>query len=213
MTISTEALKPRIRTPRRKTVDVPSYLVYETLEGIPVLYKGWQNVLAKNQKFEEIMAYGYLQALMLTMLKDYLQPLFGKQYWIIQGELGLHVAHKTNPSLDLCIFPKAALYFSEATNNYTTIPPKIVIEVDSKADIDAFEENQKGNYYLLKTQKLLDFGTEQVVWIYTENKKVVIAKPNQPWLTVNWTDEIEIMGHRFTLQSMIDSFEQENEQK
>ncbi len=212
MTISAEALKPRIRTPRKKTVDVPSYLVYETLDGIPVLFKGWRNVVAKKQKFEEIMAYGILQALLLTMIKDYLQSIFGKQYWIIAGELGLHIAHKTNPSLDLCIFPKNALSFSEAANKYTTVPPKIVIEVDSKADIDAFEENGKGNYYLLKTQHLLDFGTEQVIWIYTEFKKVFIARPNQPWLTVNWTDEIEIMGHRFTLQNMIDSCEA-NEQE
>lgn len=211
MTISAEALKPRIRTSRRKTVDVPSYLFYETLGGVTVLYKGWQNVLAKNQKLEELIACGYLQALLLTMIKDYLQPLFGKKNWIIQGELGLHAAHKTNPSLDLCIFPKAALSFSEATNKYTTIPPKIVIEVDSKADIGAFEENEKGNYYLLKTQHLLDFGAEQVIWIYTEFKKVFIARPNQPWLTVNWTDEIEIMGHRFTIQNMIDSFESDEQ--
>jgi len=211
MTISSEALKPVIRTPRKKTVEVPPHLVYETLEGIPVLYKGWQNVILKKQKFEEIMAYGILQALLLTMIKDYLQPIFGKKFWIMPGEIGLHIAHKTYPSLDLCIFPKNAMSFSEATNKYTTIPPKIVIEVDSKADTDAFEVNQKGNYYLLKTQQLLDFGSEQVVWIYTENKKVVIAKPNQPWLTVNWADEIEIMGHRFTLQNMINSFES-NEQ-
>jgi Uma2 family endonuclease len=206
MTISAEALKPRVRASRRKTVDVPSYLVYETISGIPVFYKGWQNVLAQKQKFEEIMAYGNLQALLLTMIKDYLQPIFGKQYWIIPGEVGLHIEHKTNPSLDLCFFPKKSMSFSEATNKYTTIPPKIVIEVDSKADISAFEENEKGNYYLLKTQHLLNYGTEQVIWIYTEFKKVFIARPNQPWITINWTDEIEILGHQFTLQNMIDSF-------
>ncbi len=207
MTISTAALKPKVRHTRTKTVEVPPYLVYEMLNGVPVFYRGWQNVISKKQKFEEIMAYGILQALLLTMLKDYLQPLFGQHFWIIQGELGLHIERKTNPSLDLCIFPKKSISFNELTNNYTNIPPKIVIEVDTKADTVAFEENEKGNYYLLKTQQLLDFGTEQVIWIHTEFKKVIVAKPNQPWLTVNWTDEIEVMGHRFTIQNMIDSFE------
>ena len=79
MTISAEASKPRIKAPRRKTVEVPAFLVYETLDGIPVLYKGWQNVLSKKQKFEEIMAYGGLQWLLITMLKDYLQPILGKK--------------------------------------------------------------------------------------------------------------------------------------
>lgn len=211
MTISAAIIKPRVKTTRKKFVDVPQQLVYETLAGVPVFYKGWENVIAKEQKFEEIMAYGILQGLLLTMLKDYLQTIFGKQYWIIAGELGLHIAHKSNPSLDLCIFPKDVLSFSELTNKYTTIAPKIVIEVDSKADVAAFEANGKGNYYLFKTQQLLDAGTEQVIWIYTEFKKIILAQPNQAWLTVNWTDEIEIMGHRFTLQNMIDSFEHDHE--
>jgi hypothetical protein len=59
MTISAEALKPRGKTPRKKTVDVPPYLVYETLGGVPVFYKGWQNVITGKQKLEEIMGHSF----------------------------------------------------------------------------------------------------------------------------------------------------------
>jgi Uma2 family endonuclease len=212
MTISAEALKPRVRTPRKKTVDVPPYLVYETLGGVPVFYKGWQNVITGKQKLEEIMGYGDIQLYLVNLLKDYFQPIFGKEYWVWSGEAGLHIAHGSNPSLDFIIVPKSAFSLKNAKNKYINTPPKVVIEVDTKADTDTLSFSEDG-YYMTKTQTLLDFGVSEVIWIYTQFKKVLVAKPNQPWLTVNWTDEIEIMGHSFTIQSMIDSFEPAHEQE
>lgn len=210
MTIAAETLKPRIRTPRKKTVDVPPYLVYETLGGIPVLYKGWKNVLSGKQDFEGIIGYVSIQWMLISFLKDYLQPLFGKGKWVLSGEGGLSISQETILTVDLAIIDRRLISLKTLTNNYLAIPPEVVINVDSKADLNSLPYSAD-DYYHVKTQQLLDFGTEQVVWIYSENKKIVIAKPDQPWLTVNWTDEIEIIGHRFTLQSMIDSFELENE--
>jgi hypothetical protein len=51
---------------------------------------------------------------------------------------------------------------------------------------------------------LLDFGVEEVIWIFSRLEKVMVARPRQPWLTVGWKDEIEVMGQRFTLQQLID---------
>jgi Uma2 family endonuclease len=194
---------------KNKQEEIPAYLVYETLDDIPVYYRGYKEVLDKTKTFEEIMAYGELQALLLTLIKDYLQPFFGKQYWLLQGEIGLHVSHGTNPSLDLSIYPKEVLSLKKAPNKYISIPPKVVIEVDTKADVLTFESQEKGNYYLLKTQKLLDFGVEEVVWFFTNINKVTVARPNQPWLTVDWKDEIEVMGHKFSIQQVIEESEKE----
>jgi hypothetical protein len=65
------------------------------------------------------------------------------------------------------------------------------------ADPDIFEYS---TYYTPKTQLLLDFGVEQVFWIFTDSQKVMVAQLHQPWIIVNWTDEVEVLGHRFSIQ-------------
>ncbi|MEZ4963558.1 MAG: hypothetical protein R2830_27290 [Saprospiraceae bacterium] len=56
----------------------------------------------------------------------------------------------------------------------------------------------------------MDFGVQELIWIFTQVEKVMIARPNQPWLTVDWTDEIEVLGHRFTIQQVIDKSEEDD---
>ena len=189
---------------------IPPYLIYETLDGIPVYYKGYREVLGKTKTFEEIMAYGDLQWLLINILKDYLQPLFGKKYWVLSGEGGLHISHKSNPSLDFVIIPKSALSFKKVKNKYLDTPPTIVIEVDTKADFEALPLSP-GDYYMTKTKLLLDFGVKEVVWVFTGVEKVMVAQPNQPWLTVDWKDEIEVMGHRFSIEKIIKESEAASE--
>jgi len=199
------------KTDKRKNKKqvVPDYLIYEKLDGTPVYYRGYKNVLQGKQTPAEIMGYGYLQALLLTYIKDYLQPIIGKEMLIIQGETGLHVGHKSNPSLDLCIYPKKEVSIKKATNTYLDIAPTVVVEVDTKADVIAFEEMKGNNYFLTKTQNLLDFGTKEMIWIFTKDQKVMVARPNQPWLTVDWKDEIEILGHRCSIHQIIKASEPE----
>ena len=185
--------------------EIPSYLIYEWLDGVPVYYKGYRDVLNKTKKFEEIMAYGDLQAILLTYIRKYLESALSNKYFLIQGETGVHIEHKTNPSLDLCIFLSKQISIKKAANKYFEIAPLVVIEVDTKADMTAFEEQAQGNYFMIKTQKLLDFGVETMVWVFTNIEKVTIARPNQPWLIVDWKDEIEILGHRFSINQVIES--------
>jgi len=196
---------------KKKPAEIPEYLIYEWLDGIPVYYRGYKKVLSGDQKFEEIMAYGNLQWLLLTILKDYLQPFLGKNFILMSGEGGLHVKYKSNPSLDFAIVSRKGVSLKNAQNKYLTNPPEVVIEVDTKADFESLPLSV-GGYYLSKTQALLDFGVKEVIWVYTEPQKVVVARPNQPWETVNWADEIEILGHRFSIQKAIDLFEAANEQ-
>lgn len=193
---------------KRKQPEVPAYLVYEMLDGMPVYYRGYKNVLNGKQTFEEIMGYGALQWLIINLLKDYFQPIFGKTHWIWSGEGGLHVSQKTNPSLDFVMIPKNAFSIKNAKNKYIDFPPKVVIEVDTKADFEALPLSP-GSYYIKKTELLLDFGVEEIIWIFTQVEKVMVARPKQPWLTVDWKDEIEVMGHRFSINQIIKESESE----
>ena len=196
---------------KKQSEEIPGYLVYETLEGMPVYYRGFKNVLNEKQTFEEIMGYGALQIFLLNLLKDYFQPLFGKNHWIWTGEAGLHVSHKSNPSLDFVILPKSSFSIKDAKNKYLDFPPNVVIEVDTKADFEALSLSP-GSYYIKKTEVLLDFGVKEVIWIFTQVEKVMVARPGQPWLTVNWTDEIEVMGERFKIQQLIEESENRDEE-
>jgi hypothetical protein len=66
-----------------------------------------------------------------------------------------------------------------------------VIEIDTKADVTDFDSIT--DYYLKKTDALLDFGVERVVWIFTSAKKVMTATKGNPWLMVDWDVSVEIL--------------------
>lgn len=186
-----------------EVIAIPSELVYEELNGIPVYYRGYKAVMKGEKQLEEIVGYGGLQVLLLNLLADHFRVIL-KEYRVLVGEGGLYAGHKKNLALDLCIYPKAQFKFKDLKNQYLDIPPKIVIEVDTKADPDIF---QYSTYYPPKTQLLLDFGVEQVLWIFTDAEKIMVAQQHQPWLIVNWKDEVEVLGHRFSVQGIIEAAE------
>ena len=81
----------------------------------------------------------------------------------------------------------------------------IVVEVDTKAapeSVDSFDE-----YFVNKTQKYLDFGVEQVVWLFTKSRKIWVAKnDNKPWLIMNWHDDITVLNQNFTINQLIEEY-------
>ena len=182
---------------------IPDYLVYETLDGIPLYYRGYENVLSNTETLEDIIGYGSLQWVLLTLIGDHLRPLLGDQFLLLQGEGGLRLSHRSNLSLDLAVFEKSRLSFDQLKDKYFDFPPKLIVEVDTKAHHPEFV---LPNYYNRKTQRLLNFGVEQVVWVYTDPRKIVTAKPTGPWLTVNWDDDIDLMGHKLNLQTLVEQF-------
>lgn len=102
----------------------------------------------------------------------------------------MHLENKSNLSADIAIFETSKLPLKAADKNYASVPPKIQIEVDIDADIEDFEFPEA--YINLKTDKLLAFGVEKVIWILSESKKVMIATTDENWQIANWHKEIEI---------------------
>ena len=179
---------------------IPKHLVYEELDGIPVYYSGYKEVLNKTKTLEDIMGYGGLQWFIINVLGDFLKEKLGKQFRMLSGKGGLHLGYQKNLSVDLGIYAKKDLKLKDLINKYLTIPPKIVIEIDTKADPEIFKHS---NYYTPKTQRLLDFGVEQVVWLFTDSEKVTLASNNAPWITVNWSDQISVLGQQFTIEKVL----------
>ena len=44
---------------------------------------------------------------------------------------------------------------------------------------------------------MLDFGTEKVIWIFTQSEKIMIAEPNKDWRTFDWDRDVEVLEGAF----------------
>ncbi len=175
-----------------KTIKIPKYLVYEVLEGKSIPYRGFQEVLRKEKTLEDIMGSSGLQAIIVSSILRYIfKHLAEDRYEVITNEAGLHLSKKNNLSTDIGIYETHILKPESLTNQYLSIAPKIAIEVDTKADMSQFVNPM--DYYHQKTSKLLEFGTEKVVWVATESKKVMVAMPNQDWFTTDWDKSIALL--------------------
>ncbi|MCB0582874.1 MAG: hypothetical protein KDD10_26585 [Phaeodactylibacter sp.] len=70
--------------------------------------------------------------------------------------------------------------------------PKIVVEIDTKADLDEVEDTF--GYYHKKTKALLAFGIEKVIWIHTDLKSVLIAEKGKSWQIIDWDEDFVLLG-------------------
>jgi len=119
------------------------------------------------------------------------------KYIVGNNEAGLHLATGKNMANDIALYSKAKLTPEKITKHYADVPPDLVIEVD----IDFEVENMTPiDAVHLKTQQMLDFGVQKVIWIFTNSQKVMVAKPKEAWTIVDWNQEIKLMDdHTFNI--------------
>ncbi len=177
---------------------IPDYLIKEEVNGIPFYYKGYKNVLNKTQTLEDIMGSSGLQFVILQFFLRLIAKIDSEEkYYIGNNEAGLHLATGKNMTNDIALYSKAKLTPDKITKHYADVPPDLVIEVD----IDFEVENRTPiDAVHLKTQQMLDFGVQKVIWIFTNSQKVMVAKPDEAWTIVNWNEDIELMAkHTFNI--------------
>ena len=185
------ATKAGVQT-RKPKANVPEYLIYEIMDGKPIHYKGYREVLAGTKTFSEIMGSSALQSFIVAYVQRLLfKELSEDDFTILSSESGLHLNKRNNLAGDILIFDNATLPIETINEFYASVPPKIVIEVDITADPTDISPDA---YMFQKTQKLLNFGVERVIWITTQAKKVTIATPDDDWQTKDWHKDIEVMA-------------------
>lgn len=66
-------------------------------------------------------------------------------------------------------------------------------------------ENQtEMDYVQGKIKDYLAFGVKKVIWIFTKDKLVFLATSQLPWLTYDWSTEIEVVeGVTFRLEDLV----------
>jgi Uma2 family endonuclease len=175
---------------QRKIPKVPSYLVKEILDDMPVFYKGYKAVLRKEKSIEDIMGASGLQIFIVRYLFRLLdRNLDDNLFYVFTGECGLHLSKGTNLSGDVLVFDKQTLTPDLIDTHYLNIPPLIDIEIDVEIDNTTFSDF---DYIQRKTDNLLKFGTQKVIWILTKTQKIIVAEPNKDWLMIDWQKDVEI---------------------
>ena len=171
---------------------IPAYLIKEEMDGVPYYHKGFREVLAKKKTIEEIMGSSVLQVIILDAIKRYLYGVVSKDYIIASNEAGLHLRKNDNVANDIAIYRKEDIknFFSK---KYFDVPPRLVIEVDIDVEADV-EKAQELQYVLNKTNKLLAFGVEKAIWMFSEDRKTIIAGTQPDWVITNWNADIALMN-------------------
>jgi hypothetical protein len=179
--------------PRISAKKIPASLIYEIIDGKPIYYKGYEEVVNGTKTIEEVIGSSNLQS---TIIEYLLMVLFKSidltKYRVLTNETGLHLSKKNNLSGDIVIYDKSVLPVRSADKHYISVPPKIQIEVDIDAYLGAF--GTPDGYIYTKTDKLLQFGVEKVIWLTSESRKVLVATKDENWSIIDWNKDIEIVN-------------------
>jgi hypothetical protein len=188
---------------RKLARKIPEYLIKEILDGIPIYYKGYKAVLRKEKTLESIMGASGLQIFILSYFSYLLiRQLDESQYYVFTGGGGMHLDLNNNLSGDVMIYEQSKLPTSKIDTHYLDVPPKIDIEIDVSIDTTDFSEQ---TYIHKKTDRLLSWGVEKVIWVLSASKKVIIAEQGEDWLLVDWSKDIEIInGIRFNIAQYLE---------
>ena len=193
-----------IKQDNRKTAILADKLVYEEMDGRKLYRKGYKKFLNQTKTIEEVMGCSSLQAAIVSVLLSYLyRNIEDEGFEIMTNEAGLHISLGNNLSSDIILYDAKDFFNYCLDEHYFNVAPKMVIEVDIKIELE--EDMDPVDYWTKKTEKLLSFGVEKVVWVFSEDKKIIIAEPNKDWKTCDWTMDFELMpNHILNIQRMID---------
>jgi len=172
------------------TLHIPKSMIYEMVDGHPIYYKGYKSLLQNPSKPREAMGSSLLQSLIISKMVILLHEYLGSKYIVLTNEIGIRFSKGNWRAADIAVFETDAIETIEADNKYVDIPPRLVIEMDTKAELD--EVSDTFTYYNKKTQQLLDFGVDRVIWIFTETQKVLTATPGNTWILADWSTDIDI---------------------
>ena len=171
-------------TSNKEASTIDQLLVYEEMDGKPLYYRGYRDVLNNLKTVDDITGSSSLQAIIIRMLLKFLYAqIDGQEFEVYTNEAGLHLTKGNNLSSDIMIYPVEVIQSHQVDKHYFQIPPKVVVEIDIKVDLsDAAQEA----YVKKKTEKLFQFGVERVICVFSASQQVIPAEPNQDWLIRDW---------------------------
>lgn len=188
---------------KKKRIKVPKELIYEMRKGSPIYYRDYDKVLKGELPIEAVMGSSGLQAWLIKLLMKLLLSKLDKKYEILTNEVGYKFAPRSWYNLDIGIWDREKVKPYLMRDKFIPVPPEVVIEVDTKADLRKFENPQ--DYFHRKTQDLLDSGVKKVIWIFTKDKKIWTAENKKPWLIVDFDYDVPVIEDiTFNLKNLLE---------
>ncbi|MBO9613692.1 MAG: Uma2 family endonuclease [Dyadobacter sp.] len=184
------------------TETIPASLIFEELDGRPLYRKGYKKVLENNLSPEDVMGCSFIQGLIMRIVSTCISRMLkGMPYWVVSGETGLHVSHGNNLANDVAVFDKA-LIKDKFSKSYPDVPPKIAIEIDVKIEAGQFPSPE--DYFSRKSEKMIEFSTERVIWILTENRKIMVMDQSREWSIYEWDEMVPVFDqYQFCLNDLL----------
>ncbi|MEK7254898.1 MAG: hypothetical protein AAB316_09145, partial [Bacteroidota bacterium] len=192
------------QSPSKQKQAIPSYLIRDVIGGKPYYYKGWQDVVNGTKTYEDTMGCSTLQAVINAYLtRFYYTKINSPDFWFFNTESGNNLRKRVNMSFDISLYSVSDLPASKISRKYANVPPKIVMEIDVRVD-----PGEKTEMELVreKTQELLDYGVEKILWIFTTTREILVAMPGKEWIFYDWNEDVEFMdGHFFNIDNHLKS--------
>lgn len=160
------------------------------MNGKPLYYKGYKAVLSGENGFEGIRGCSSFEAVLISEIGGFIGNNINLKKYLLASKASLTISLGENLVSDIAIFEKDKIVLDD---KYFTVPPKVIIELDIKIDLAETEWNNEIEYLLDKSQKLLDFGVERIIWITTKAKKVFVITPSDKWYVFNYQEDIQVL--------------------
>lgn len=168
------------------TKQIPKILIYEEFDGHPIYRKGYKDFVLGIKKIEEInMGSSKLQSFIIGCILRNLIKFLPENYFIASSELGLHLEKNTNFAADIAIFREGQFLVGFDSSKYSEDVPSVVIEVDVKIDESEFFRTEE-EYSNKKTERMLAWGVERVIWVFPASRRVMVADNLQKWELLSW---------------------------
>ncbi len=173
-------------------------LTYEVVDGKPIHYRGYREVLEGKKTPEEVMGVSVLHARLVAKITAWLDRVLGDSYVVMSGELGYLIEGGWR-NLDVAVFRYEDVKDKLESENYIDVPPVLVVEINVRAEVESEME-----YVLKKSEDLLNSGVERVVWIFTRPRKVMVFERGKGGAILDWEDEIPLVeGLRLRLPDLL----------
>jgi Uma2 family endonuclease len=174
-----------------KKLVVPDYLVREMYDGVRWIYRGYRDVLNGLKEPEEVMACSTLQSVLVGYLYNKLwNHLEDRPFWVMSNEVGNNISKKSKAAYDIAVFDKEQLPPSQINVHYANVAPRLVVEVDLK--VESEDKTHPDILIQQKTQKLIDFGVQKVIWVFTKTRKIFVCYAKGDWIMSDWDRELEL---------------------
>lgn len=169
-----------------ETIEIPEILIYEEFDGHPIYRKGYRDFILGLKKVEEYsFGNNTLQWFISNSIIKSLNNNLSENYFVGDGELGLDLSNETTLIADIAIYREGQLKVGFHSVKYEETPPNVIIEVDIKIDESEYFQNEE-EYFHKKTEKLLQWGVEKVIWVFSSSRRVLIADNLQKWEFNSW---------------------------